>query len=137
MRKSLCMMTLLVIAFALMVLHQPASAQSGRKPKGQKIQLTAEQLVKECEESRAKTEEKYKGKTMRVSGVVGDIYEDMLFLPVKGKKMDVGVRFGAGNRPPVKKGDKATFEGEFDRVAVLGPALVNCKLVKDDGKKKQ
>lgn len=138
MRRSLCMMTFLVFGFSVTALDRPASAQAGRKPKGQPIKLTAEQLVKECEVSSAKANAKYKGKTLRVTGVVGDIYDDMLYLPVKGKNetVRVGIRFGEGNKPSVKKGDKATFEGEFELVAVLGPLLVKCRLIEDDGKKK-
>jgi putative nucleic acid binding protein len=87
----------------------------------------------------AKANAKYKGKTLRVTGVVGDIYDDMLYLPVKGKNetVRVGIRYGQGNKPSVKKGDKATFEGEFELVAVLGPLLVKCRLVEDDAKKKK
>jgi putative nucleic acid binding protein len=139
MRQSLCMMTFLALGFVMIALDRPAPAQSRRAPKGQPIKLTAEQLVKECEANSAKANAKYKGKTLRVTGVVGDIYDDMLYLPVKGKNetVRVGIRFGEGNKPPVKKGDKATFEGEFELVAVLGPLLVKCKLVEDDGKKKK
>lgn len=138
MRQTLCLMTFLAFGLYVTGLDQPASAQSRRTPKGQPIKLTAEQLVKECEASSAKANAKYKGKTLRVTGVVGDIYDDMLYLPVKGKNetVRVGIRYGEGNKPSVKKGDKATFEGEFELVAVLGPLLVKCRLVEDSGKKK-
>lgn len=138
MRQSLSMMTFLALGLYVTALDGTASAQSKRMPKGQPIKLTAEQLVKECKASSAKAEAKYKGKTLRVTGEVGDLYDDMLYLRSKGKRgaQDVIIRYGKGKKPPVKKGDEATFEGEFDRVAVLGPALINCKLVKEDGKKK-
>ncbi len=138
MRQSRCVMTFLAFGFCLTALDQPAPAQSGRTPKAQPIKLTAEQLVKECEASSDKANAKYKGKKLRVTGVVGDIYDDMLYLPVKGKDgtVRVGIRYGEGNKPSVKKGDKATFEGEFELVAVLGPLLVKCRLIEDKGKKK-
>ena len=138
MRQSLFMMAFLAFGFFVTALGQPASAQSRRTPKAQPIKLTAEQLVKESEADSTKTNAKYKGKTLRVTGVVGDIYDDILYLPVQGKDgtVRVGIRYGEGNKPSVKKGDKATFEGEFELVAVLGPTLAKCKLVKDDEKKK-
>lgn len=137
MRQSVCMVTFLVLGFCVMALDRPAPAQSGKKPKGQPIKLTAEQLVKECEASSDKANTKYKGKTLRVTGMVGDIYDDMLYLPVKGKNetVRVGIRYDEKNKPPVKKGDKATFEGEFQLVAVLGPLLAKCKLIEDEKKK--
>ena len=123
----------LVLAACVLVLPPTAWAQKdGKGGKGGPIALTAEELAKECAADRDKAEARYKGKALRVTGTVGDIYDDLLYLPVKvgAEEVLVGVRFGAGNRPAVKKGDVATFEGRFDRVAVLGPALVEGKLVR-------
>lgn len=135
MRYSVCAGVVLLIAgFAAC---DRTAAQPGSATKGKAVKLTAEQLVKECEANATKAEEKYKGKTLRVTGKVGSIYDDILYLPVPlgtGRSVDVGVRYGKGNKPDVKTGDQATFEGKFDRVAVLGPALIECKLVKDDKK---
>jgi hypothetical protein len=129
-----------VVVSGLLVAAALAGPAAGRPGgKAEPIKLTAEELVKECKADPAKAEAKYKGKTLRVSGEVGGVYDDILYLTVKlggGATEDVGVRYGKGNKPAVKTGDKATFEGKFDRVAVLGPALVECKLVREKGDKK-
>jgi hypothetical protein len=98
---------------------------------GGPIELTAEALVKECKADRAKAEAKYTGKVLWVTGRVSSVYEDILYLN-GGKDDMVGIRYGKGNKPAVRPGDTATFDGTFDRVAVLGPALVGCKLVPAD-----
>jgi len=100
--------------------------------------IDAEKLAKECTEDQAKAEGKYKGKILRVKGVVGDVYDDMLYLPTKVKDAGVSViiRFRDGEKPDVKKGDEATFDGRFDLVAVLGPSLSECKLVPAETDKK-
>jgi putative nucleic acid binding protein len=114
-----------------------AALAAGQKdsPKAKAIQVTAQELAKECAADSTKATAKYKGKTLRVTGKVGDVYDELLYLPVKGagQLSSVVIRF-KGNKPDVKKGDTATFEGKFDLVAVLGPALVDCKLVTDKGK---
>ncbi len=123
----------LLSVLAVVMLAAPVDAQ----PRGKAMPIKAEQLAKDCSADSSKAEAKYKGKTLRVAGVVGDIYDDLLYLPVKvnGQEVSIVIRFGAGKKPNVKKGDEATFEGKFDRVAVLGPALVGCKLVSRGGKK--
>jgi tRNA_anti-like len=102
------------------------------------IKITAEDLVKESNADNAKVNAKYKGKVLRVTGKVDAIYDDILYLTVRvdaGEYNCVCIRYGSGNKPAVKKGDTATFEGKFDLVAVLGPALVDCKLVPVEPKK--
>ncbi len=134
MRCPACLLSLVAAAVGLAVAGGPPTARGGQAPKGKAVKITAEELVKECEADPAKAERKYKGKLLRVTGEVGPIHDDILYLPVRlggGRSVDVGVRYGKGNRPDVRTGDKATFEGKFDRVAVLGPALVECKLVKE------
>lgn len=98
------------------------------------IEITAEALVKECTADARKAEDKYKGKTLRVTGVVTSVYDDILYL--KGGSDMVGVRYDKAKKPAVKAGDTATFDGTFDRVAVLGPALTDGKLVAPGGAKK-
>lgn len=125
----------LLAALAVVALVSTATAQA----KGQPIRITAETLAKECAADSAKAEAKYKGKTLRVTGTVGYVYDDILYLPVQlggGKTSDVGIHYGQGSKPAVKMGDEATFEGKFDGAKALGPALKGCKLVKDHGKKK-
>jgi hypothetical protein len=121
-----------LLAAALALLMPPVAARAQTGGKGGPVAITAEELARECAADREKAEARYKGKTLRVTGTVGDVYDDLLYLPVKvgGEEVLVGVRYGKGNKPAVKKGDAATFEGRFDRVAVLGPALVECRLVK-------
>ena len=114
-----------------------AAGQKDAAPSGKVVEVTAEALAKECSADSTKATAKYKGKTLRVTGKVGDIYDEVLYLPVQVKaagEVYVVIRFGKGNKPDVKKGDMATFEGKFDLVAVLGPALVDCKLVTDKKK---
>jgi hypothetical protein len=115
------------------------NSNAGAQPKAQKsIAIKAEQLASECASNRSKAETKYQGRVLRVTGTVGDMYDDILYLPVKvkGEEVLICIRFGGGNKPAVSKGDTATFEGKFDRVAVLGPALVDCKLVSKKNPKK-
>ena len=115
----------------------PAAGQKDAPPKGKAVDVTAEALAKECSADAKKVEAMYGGKTLRVTGKVGDVYDDILYLPVQVKgagEVSVGIRYGKGNKPDVKKGDIATFEGKFDRVAVLGPMLVEGKLVPGKGK---
>ncbi|MBN9522649.1 hypothetical protein J0H58_29690 [bacterium] len=125
----------LLAGLAVAALVGTAAAQ----PKDQSIKITAEALAKECAADGAKAEAKYKGKTLRVTGTVGYVYDDILYLPVRlggGKTSDVGIHYGKGSKPAVKMGDEATFEGKFDGAKALGPALKECKLVKDGEKKK-
>jgi tRNA_anti-like len=126
---------LIAVAIALGVLAQSGNPQS-KKSKGP-IRIQAEDLARECAD-RQKAEARYAGKRLRVTGTVGDIYDDILYLPVKvkGEEVLVGIRYDKGKKPAVQKGDTATFEGKFDRVAVLGPVLTECKLVSTGDKKK-
>jgi tRNA_anti-like len=110
-----------------------ALAQTGKPAPGKALEMTAEELAKECAADSAKANKKYAGKMIRVTGIVGQVYDDMLYLPTKVKRdgdtLLVGIRYGEGNKPAVKKGETATFEGKFELVAVLGPLLTGCKLV--------
>jgi hypothetical protein len=126
----------IAVAIAFGMIAQTGYPQS-RKSKAP-ISIQAEDLARECTD-RQKAEAKYTGKTVRVTGMVGDIYDDILYLPVtlKGEEVLVGIRYGKGKKPAVQKGDTATFEGKFDRVAVLGPTLTDCKLVVMLGDKKK
>lgn len=113
------------------------AAQPGKPSKAApaKVKITAVDLARECEADAGKAEAKYKGKVLRVTGVVGSVYDEMLYLPASRPDKyttDVVIRFAKADRPAVKTGERATFEGAFDRVAVLGPALTGCKLVKPD-----
>jgi len=122
-----------VLAAAAVMNCDPAPAQTGKQASGKVIEMTAEELAKECAADSVKANRKYAGKTLRVTGVVGQVYDDILYLPTKvkrdGSTFMVCVRYGKGNKPAVKTGEEATFEGTFDLVAVLGPALSGCKLV--------
>lgn len=127
------MRTLTLTLFAL-VLAAPGTWGDDKKKADAKA-ITAEEFAKEFAADKAKAEKKYEGKTVKVSGTVGDVYDDILYLPTKvkyrGDTWDVCVRFDKAKKPAVKKGDTATFEGTFDLVAVLGPALKNAKFVTD------
>jgi hypothetical protein len=116
-----------VLALAL-ALPQSAAAQ-----KNVPVSITAEELAKECAAGPEKAEKKYAGKVLRVTGKVGDVFDGVLYLPTKAKldgtELAVVVRFDAKAKHAVKTGETATFEGTFDRVAVLGPQLKGSKLV--------
>ncbi len=128
-------LSVLLLAATLVGSAPPAAGQKDT-PKAKPIEVTAEELAKECAADSTKATAQYKGKMLRVTGKVGDVYDELLYLPVKGagELSSVVIRFDKGKKPDVKKGDTATFEGRFDLVAVLGPALVDCKLVPDKGK---
>jgi len=124
---------LAVLVVVGVVVSSRALAQTGKPATGKAPEMTAEELAKECAADSAKANKKYAGKMIRVTGVVGQVYDDMLYLPTKVKRDEdtllVGIRYGKDNKPAVKKGDTATFEGKFELVAVLGPLLTGCKLV--------
>jgi hypothetical protein len=126
--------TCLAAALAAMTLPgvRPTAAEDR---KAAPIEMTAEALVKECMADRDKAQAKYKGKRLRVTGKVHSVYEDVLYLDGGGSDQVV-IRFAKGTRPAVKPGQAATFDGTFDLVAVLGPALTDCNLV-PDGKPKR
>jgi hypothetical protein len=111
---------------------------AGRAPaedrKAGPVEITAEALVKECTADARKAEDRYKGKVLRVTGVVTAVHDDILYL--KGGSDTVGVRYDKAKKPAVKAGDTATFDGTFDRVAVLGPTLTDGKLVAPGGARK-
>jgi hypothetical protein len=112
-------------AAAILLAARPAPAED---PKAKPKEITAEALVKECQADRDKALAKYKGKALRVAGKVHSVYDEVLYLDGGGADQVV-IRFGTGAKPAVKPGDTATFDGTFDLIAVLGPALKDCKLV--------
>lgn len=130
------MRTLTLSLFALVLLAPVAWGDD--KKKADAKAMTADEFAKEFATDKAKAEKKYEGKTVKVSGTVGDVYDDILYLPTKvtymGDRWDVCVRYDKAKKPAVKKGDTATFEGTFSLVAVLGPSLKDARLV-TDGKK--
>jgi hypothetical protein len=138
MRRLMFGAVYLAVCLGVMLGGRPAEAQTRKTSKGETVKLTADELAKECEADPNKAEAKYKGKMLRVTGVVGSVYDEILYLPSKksgGGTTDVVIRYGKENKPAVKTGEKATFEGHFDRVAVLGPALTECKLIQGDDEK--
>jgi hypothetical protein len=124
--------TVVLSILAFLSLSAPTAFGQAKKDKNAKaVTITAEDLTKECMADKEKASAKYAGKTLQVRGKVGDIYDDILYLPtkVKGEEVTVGIRFDKNRKPAVKKGERATFEGKFDLIAVLGPTLIDGKLI--------
>jgi hypothetical protein len=128
--KGICLAAALVVTVLPVV--RPAAAEDR---KDGPVELTAEALVKECQADRDKAQAKYKGKRLRVSGKVQSVYDDLLYLDGGGGDRVV-IRLAKGAKPAVKPGEMAAFDGTFDLIAVLGPALRDCTLVPDPKPKK-
>src|SRR5437763_635258 len=80
-----------------------AQARKGTGTMTDPFVLTADDLCKESVASSEKTNQKYAGKFLKVTGTVGGVHDDMLYLPTKatfpgGGVCEVGIR--CSHTPP-------------------------------------
>jgi len=112
------------VAATLLLAAGPAP---GEDRKAGPVEVTARALAGACAADARTAEDRYSGQVLRVTGLVTTVHDDILY--PKGGADAVGVRYDKAGKPAVKAGDTATFDGTFDRVAVLGPTLTDSKLV--------
>ena len=121
------------LAIVISMLASAAIGQPKKTTQSQKvIAVTAEALGKEFVKDGPKAEKKYSGKSLRVTGAVDSAIDEIVYLRTgarspQGQEVNIVLRFKPGDIPKVKPGQKITIEGSFDREAVLGPSLKDCR----------
>jgi hypothetical protein len=122
---------LFLLAFSPLSLSQPTKPKSPQAP----LVVAAEALGKEFVKNGTKAEKKYQGKWLKVTGTVEMAMAELVYLKTgvrykEGQEVSVILRFKEADIPKVKVMQKVTVEGLFDREAVLGPSLKECRLIK-------
>lgn len=102
------------------------------------VKVEAKQILKEFEENEAAADDKYKGKTLQVSGVVDKVDTEFLDDEKYSVQIGAGTNFdlitvncnGQSSKDvsKIKKGQKITVVGEFDDGGDLGVELKPCKI---------
>lgn len=102
------------------------------------LKVEAKQILKAFEDNEAAADEKYKGKTLQVSGVVAKVDTELLDDEKYSVQIGGGSDFelftvncnGQSSKDvsKIKKGDKITVIGEFDDGGDLGVELKPCQI---------
>ena len=109
------------------------------KPTAKAMNVKAGQILKEFDENEAAADGKYKGKTFRVTGIVGkvdtELIDDNQYIIQVGSGSDYEFTYVNCNdisssvAAKVNKGAKVSVLGEFDDGGDLGVELKDCSLV--------
>lgn len=131
------MRTYFYTAVGTVVVFSLVAAQSRGKDKP--IEMTAKRLGQEAlDKGDSALDDKYKGKKMRISGKVGSVLENYVYLDTglkhkEGQPVRIVMIFpGKADARKLKSGTKVVIEGRYELAAVLGPSFKQCRLVKKE-----
>jgi hypothetical protein len=118
--------------------EEEPKAEPKPKPKPEAVAVKAAQIVKEFEDNELAADTKYKGKTLKITGVVDnidtDIFDDEKYILSLGGGGDFEFLFvncndmSTDELSTLNKGQTVTVIGEFDDGGDLGVEVKDCHL---------